>query len=170
MLGFYENFPQTIHRTEIFSSVLSKKKLQQRITEVFLKINSETYSFEEVGNPTVPNGKVIFEFGIADTGGFCYLNKGEAMKLQEAICIDFMKVMDWYCSIRYYKYIKEKKAPLKFDYYMLRIGFGEKGNVEFLVSYEKGPRYISPEDLVDFISNKVNEVSNRNILRHIEQS
>jgi len=170
MLGFYENFPQTIHRTETFTSVLSKRKLQQKITQVFQKINSETFSFEEVGNPTVPDCTVILEFGIADTGGFCYLNEEEAKKLQNAIGTESLKVMDWFCGIRYYKNFKEKKSPLKFDYQMLRMGFGEKGTVEFLVFHERGPQYVSPEDLVDFISRQVNEGSKRKILKQVVQS
>jgi hypothetical protein len=167
MLGFYENFPQTIHRTEAFTSRLSKKKLQQKIARVFQKINSETFTFEEVGIPTVPNCTIIFEFGIADTGDFCYLNEEEAGKLQEAVGAEPLKVMDWFCGIRYYKNAAGKRTPLKFDYYMLRIGFGEKGTVEFLVFHERGPQYISPQDFADFITRRVNEGANKKTLKQV---
>jgi hypothetical protein len=170
MLGLYENFPQNIHRTETFTSPLSRRKLQQKITQVFQEVNRKNLSFEEVGNPTIPNGTVIFEFGIADAEDFCYLNEEEAQRLQTALDVAPLQVMDWFCAIRYYKNSQEKKAPLKFDYYMLRMGFGEKGVMEVLVFHEKGPRYISPEDLVAFIERKVNQGASRKLLKRKEQT
>ena len=170
MLGFYENFPQTIHRTEAFTSPLSKRKLQQKIAQVFEEVNRKTFSFEEIGCPTVPNCTVIFEFGIAEEDGFCFLNGEELKRLQKTLDTDPLKVMDWFCGIRYYKNTKPKKSPLKFDYYMLRMGFGEKGTVEFLVFHERGPQYVSPEDLIEFIEHKVNVGSNRKILKQVEKS
>ena len=68
--------------------------------------------------------------------------------------------MDFFCSIRYYKGIGEKKTPLKFDYYMLRTIFS-KDTFEVQVFHERGPRYISPEELTMFIFTKVNESSNQ---------
>jgi hypothetical protein len=165
MLGLYQNFPQNIHRTETFTSALSRRKLQQKIAQVFQEVNRKNFSFEEVGNPTVPNATVIFEFGIADAEDFCYLNEEESQRLQTALAVEPMHVMDWFCAIRYYKNTQEKKAPLKFDYYMLRMGFGEKGMMEVLVFHEKGPRYISPEDLVAFIEHKVNQAASRKLLK-----
>jgi hypothetical protein len=169
MLGIYDNFPLNIHRTESFTSPLSRKKLQQKIAQTFQKINQEKLIFEEVGNPTIPNSQIIFEFGIADGGNFCYLNEEEAQKLQNSLTNESLQTMDWFCLIRYYKNTEQKvKRPLKFDYYMLRIGFGEKGIVELQVFHERGPRYISPEDLVAFIARKLNGTS-RKTLKQIDQ-
>jgi hypothetical protein len=170
MLGLYENFPQNIHRTETFTSPLSRRKLQQKIVQVFQEVNRKNFSFEEVGNPTVPNATVIFEFGIADAEDFCYLNEEEAQKLQAALVVEPMQVMDWFCAVRYYKGTKTHKSPLKFDYYMLRMGFGEKGVMEVFVFHEKGPRYVSPEDLIAFIERKVNQAAPRKLLKRKEQT
>jgi hypothetical protein len=170
MLGLYLNFPQNIHRTETFTSPLSRRKLQQKIAQVFQEVNRKNFSFEEVGNPTVPNATVIFEFGIADGEDFCYLNKEEAQRLQTALVVEPMHVMDWFCAIRYYKNTKTTRSPLKFDYYMLRMGFGEKGMMEVLVFHEKGPRYVSPEDLISFIERKVNQAATRKLLKRKEQT
>lgn len=171
MLGLYENFPQNIHRTETFTYPLSKRKLQQKIAQVFQEVNRKNFSFEEVGNPTVPNATVIFEFGIADAEDFCYLNAEEAQKLQAALAVEPLHVMDWFCAIRYYKNTKtQKMSPLKFDYYMLRMGFGEKGTMEVLVFHEKGPRYISPEDIIAFMERKVNQGESRKLLKRKEQT
>jgi len=170
MLGIYDNFPLNIHRTETFTSPLSRKKIQQKITETFQRINQERLTFEEVGNPTIPNSQVIFEFGIADGGNFCYLNEEEAQKLQNSLTNEPLQNMDWFCLIRYYKNTEQKvKRPLKFDYYMLRISFGDKGTVEVQIFHERGPRYLSPEDLATFIARKVNGLSARKTLKQIEQ-
>jgi hypothetical protein len=170
MLGLYDNFPPTIQRNEHFVSLLSKKKLQQTLIQTIQKLNKETLTFEEVGNPTIPNSQIIFEFGIADGEDFCYFDEEEAHKLQNLIENDAPQIMDWFCLIRYYK-INEKriKQPLKFDYYMIRIEFGEKGTVETQVFHERGPRYISPQDLVVFIAHKLNGLSTRKTLRSIDQ-
>jgi hypothetical protein len=161
MLGFYENFPSTIHLTEAFTSSLSKRKLQEKIIQVFQEVNRKTFSFEEICNPSVSNGTVIFEFGIAEAEAFNYLDADEAQKLLRAIDRDAMQVMDWFCSIRYYKNVEGKRCPLRFDYYIFRMRFGEKERVEFLVFHERGPRYVSPEELVFFIEHKVNQKSSR---------
>jgi hypothetical protein len=151
MLGFYENFPSTIHLTEAFTSSLSKRKLQEKIIQVF----------QEICNQSVSNGTVIFEFGIAEAEAFNYLDADETQKLLRAIDRDAMQVMDWFCSIRYYKNVEGKRCPLRFDYYIFRMRFGEKERVEFLVFHERGPRYVSPEELVFFIEHKVNQKSSR---------
>jgi hypothetical protein len=53
---------------------------------------------------------------------------------------------------------------LKFDYYLLRTLYS-KGGFEIQVFHERGPRYISPEDLTLFIFNKANEGADRKILK-----
>ena len=165
MLGFYDNFPVNIHLSETLASTLSKRKLQERIVQVLQEVNRKTFSFEEVCNPNQPNCTIIFEFGIANGEVFSYLDEEETQKMQHALARDAMQIIDWYCSVRYYKNVKKERKPLKFDYYMLRMSFTEKGAVEFLVFHERGPRYISPEELVAFTERKVNQTSNRKILK-----
>ncbi len=170
MLGIYDNFPLNIHRTETFTSPLSRKKLQQKIAQTFQKINKETLTFEEVGNPTIPNSQVIFEFGIADGSNFCYLDQEEAQKLQNALADEQLQTLDWFCLVRYYKIIEQRlKRPLKFDYYILRFGFGDKNTVELQIFHERGPRYLSPEDIAAFIARKLNGHSAKKTLKQIEQ-
>jgi hypothetical protein len=50
---------------------------------------------------------------------------------------------------------------------MMRAIFG-KNAVEIKVFHERGPRYISPEDLVTFLVAKVNETSTRQILKQTD--
>jgi hypothetical protein len=162
-LGIYENFPQTIHYFESFNSALSSKQLQQKLIQVLHKANCREYSFEEVANPTVPQGRVIFEFGIAESGNFNFIDEEELKKAQVFLGKERLRSMDFFCAIRYYKSNGEKKTALKFDYYMLRTIFG-KDSLEVQVFHERGPRYVSPEDLTTFIFNRINEASNRKAL------
>ena len=165
MLGLYKNFPNNIHQKETFACSLSRRKIQEKIIQLFQKLNQETFSFEQVGNPTVFGGSVIFEFGIADSGDFNYLDAQETQKLLDTIDSEPLSVMDWFCSLRYYKNTRGKKTPLRFDYYLVRMGFEEKGVMQILVSHERGPRHISPEDLVSFTVRQVNDSFERKILK-----
>jgi hypothetical protein len=168
MLGLYENFPLTIHQTETFATSLSKRGVQQKSVQALETVNARKYSFEEIGNPSVPEASVIFEFGFAEEGGFTFLNPEEAKRIQAKIETNPLNVMDLFCAIRYYKN-GNTKTPLKFDYYLVRINFATKGIVEFVISHERGPRYISPLDLVEFLERKINQTSTRKVLKPTEQ-
>ena len=167
MLGFYDNFPGSIHGIENFSTPFSSKKLQQRLIRVFCKINRRAFSFEEVAYSTVLGCTIIFEAGLAEAKSFNYIDEEEAMRVLSALRKAPFRTMDFFCAVRYYKGIGDKKAPLKFDYYMMRAVFG-KNSVEIRVFHERGPRYISPEDIITFLVNMVNETSARTILKKIE--
>jgi hypothetical protein len=167
MLGLYENFPENIHRIESFTPSLSSKKLQQRIIQVLNEINRKTFSFEEIAHPSVPECTIIFEIGIADENSFNYIDEEETKRVLNALKKEPFQVMDLFCAVRYYRVKTEKKTPLKFDYYMMRAVFG-KNAVEVRVFHERGPRYISPEDIVTFLAKKINKTSTKKILKKVE--
>ena len=160
-MGFYENFPTNIHRIDSFNSSVSSKQLQQKLLKVFYDLNRKEFSFEEVTNPTVPQGRVIFEFGLAESEGFNYIDEEELKKAANLLAKERLSSMDFFCSIRYYKGSSENRTALKFDYYMLRTIFS-KDMLEVQVFHERGPRYISPEELTTVIFTKINEASSRN--------
>jgi len=168
MLGLYENFPANIHRVDTFVSSLPARKLQPKLIQVLKDVNRRTFTFEEAGNPTLPDCTVIFEVGVADAGSFSFLNEEEAARVLDAVNREPLKVLDFFCAIRYYRSKAGKKTPLKFDYYMTRLVFGRENTLEFQVFHERGPRYISPEDLVAFLVKKINEASARKILKPAE--
>ncbi len=169
MLGFYENFPVNIHRVEAFTTSMAIKSLQQRMIKVLCYINSKKFSFEEVSCPTVPKCTIIFEAGLADSGGFNFIDEEETRKVLNALRASAFQTMDFFCAIRYYKGTAENKTPLKFDYYMLRIVFG-RNSLEIQVFHERGPRYVTPEDIVTFVVNEVNKTSSRRILNILERT
>jgi hypothetical protein len=160
-LGFYENFPPNIHRVDRFNYSLSNRQLQIKLVTVLKDVNGREYSFEEIANPTVPNGRVIFEFGLAESGDFNYIDEEEVKKTKSLLSKERLHSMDFFCSIRYYKNNGVKRSALKFDYYMLRALFS-KDNLELQVFHERGPRYISPEELTEFIYTTVNADSAKN--------
>jgi len=163
MLGFYEKFPKTLHGAFTFLSSTSLRKLERALIEAFVKLNRESMVLEDVAFPTMPHCEAIFEFGIAEGNNFNYLNREEEQRILTAIRKAPLEVMDFICDIRYHKEENGKKAALRFDYYMLRFRFSQSLS-EMLVFHEKGPRYVTPEDLGGLIIRRVNEKSGKRIL------
>ena len=168
MLGKYDNFPPNIHFIESFTSKLINKQLQQKLVQTLHDMNRKPFRFEEIAIPTIPNSEVIFEFGIAEDDGFNFLDEEETTKTLNMLQTEAVASLDFFCAIRYYKVSAQKKTALKFDYYMFKTGFASKTH-EFQVFHKQGPRYISPEELVTFVIEKINKTSNKRVLIKIEQ-
>jgi hypothetical protein len=164
MLGFYGNFPRSVHNISDFSTSSTLKKLQTAIVEAFCKLNSETLALEEVAIPSIPQCSVKFEFGIAEDKDFNYLNSEEKDKLLKAIQKKPFSILDYFCIVRYYKMKMEKKTTLKSDYYMLRFLF-EKEFVQIQIFHEKGLMYTTPKDLPEFLAGRINTESTKKLLK-----
>ena len=167
MLGLYENFPKTVHKTAFFAASISNKRLQQALIQTFQKINNENFNLEEIANPSVPKCTVILEFGIAEANNFNYLDEEEANKVLKVIQKKPLQAMDFFCALRYYKMQNGKKTPLRFDYYMIRFTFN-KDSMEIQIFHERGPRYTSPEDIANFAVNKISETFSKKILKAVK--
>jgi len=163
MLGFYENFPVNVHMIMQLTTSVSAKKLQQAIVQALYRLNSENLSLEAIANPSISECTVIFEFGIAEGKTFNYLDYEETQKVLEKIGETSMKVMDFFSAIRYYKWKEGKSKPLKFDYYMIRLTFNAN-LVNVYVFHERGPRHISPEEIINLIVARVNTLFRRKAL------
>ncbi len=163
-LGTYNNFPPNLHHVETYFSTVSGRQLQQKLILALSEVNRKELSFEAVSIPTIPHGQVFFEFGIAEEGNFNYLSPEEAERAMNFVAKGQVASLDFFCSIRYYRINGETRQALKFDYYMLRTLFA-KSTFEVQVFHERGPRYLSPEDLTGFIFKRVNGSSNRKILK-----
>jgi len=161
MLGKYENFPLIIHFSKNFSTITNIKQLQLKLVQTLKELNRKKCYFEEISIPTIPNSEIIFEFGIAEEERFNFIDEQEVSRV-----VDILKrasLLDFFCVVRYYKYNNAKKVALKFDYYIFRTKFVAK-EIEFQVFHKQGPRYISPEELVTMIVNKINTTSTKKIL------
>jgi len=166
MLGFYENFPVTVQKIMRFATATSSKTVQKAIVQCLQRLNGEKLSLEEVARFPKPQFTVIFEFGIADGDTFNYLDLEEAQKVLESIRKAPLQVMDFFCAIRYYREHIGKWSPLKFDYYLLRLAFNN-GLVEAFIFHERGPRHLLPEDIVNFIVERVNGSLPRKMLKAV---
>jgi len=168
MLGLYEDFPENIHRIDNFTSTLSNQKFQQKLVQTLHDVNRKPFGLEEISHPSLHECTVIFEVGIAEIKSFNFIDDEEAKRVLNAIRKQAFQVLDFFIAVRYYKSTAPKKTPLRFDYYMVRFVFRANNSVELQVFHEKGPRYISPEDIVNFVGKEVNGGSTRKILKKVE--
>lgn len=157
MLGRYENFPQVIHGIARFTFPSSTQQLQQAIVEVAHQLNHEVYSVKDFTPFLTSNCQVSFEFGIAEDMTFNYLDKEEIERFQKQIETKPLRIIDIFSVIRYHTInAKGKRIPLKFDYHMFRFTFSRK-TMQLFVAHERGNQRISLEDLITFLTNKINE-------------
>lgn len=156
MLGTYENFPEKIHKTAYYTFSSAIKRLQQTLMQTFREANGKTFNLENIADPSVPQCSVIFEFGIAEDDNFNYLDDDEMNKAIRIIQKKPFQLADFFCAIRYYKIQNKKTTPLRFDYYMIRLVFN-KNSMETRIFHERGPRYMSPEDIIKFVENELNK-------------
>jgi hypothetical protein len=167
-LGVYATFPENIHHLAHYQSFASIKQVQRSILQFLGDINRKELAFEQISIPTIPDGIVIFEFGLAEEAGFNYLSGEEVNRALEFLDQKDVDTLDFFCSIRYYRDTGAKRVALKFDYYMIR-GVFARGSLELKVFHERGPRYLSPEDIASFIIKGANSVANKKIIRELNE-
>ena len=164
MLGLYENFPENVHERITFTHLVSTKKLQQKLIEMLFELNNRTFDFNEISCPTIPKCIINFEIGIAEENNFNFIDKAELQKTIAATNKTCFQTMDFFWAIQYHTKTEEKMKPLKFDYYLLRLLFKER-IVEAQVVHERGPRYVSPKDLVEFLVKKLNLIYQKKVIK-----
>ena len=154
MFGTYENFPEIHQGIARFSHATSTKKLQRALIQSLYKINRSN------DGPKLPeftqyNIEVELELGIADGLTFNYIDKETSKDCQERIRKRAFPTLDFLCVIRYYAVDKKKRSPLRFDYHMLRFSFNEK-EIELQVYHERGTRRLAIDELINFLTKKIN--------------
>ena len=167
MLGFYENFPSKIHSVETFISWATCRRLQQRIIQALFETNTRMFILDQIAPPAVPGCTAMFEFGIADSESFVYIDGNELKQIMRELNKKDFKILDFFCAVRYYKGNPESKKPLRFDYYFIRMRFAEKA-VELQLVHERGPRYLAPQDFTRFIVDRTNGESTKRILKTLK--
>ena len=157
MLGCYENFPKIIHGINRFTYRASSKKAQQAIVSAFYQLNQKGRRLGEIAYSSSVGCEVNFEFGVGEDVTFTFLDKNELSILEGEIAERAFAFLDFLCVLQYHV-VDElgNRAPLKFDYYMLRFVFG-KNHMEFLVSHERGPQHVHVYDLINFLTDLVKE-------------
>ncbi len=168
MFGFYETYPQNVHKIRHFATLISNKRLQQTLIQLFRDLNKETLRLKDVGTPSLRDWNTFFELGIAEDNGFSYLDDEESTKALKIIQRTPLRILDFLCAVRYYRIVGERRKPLKFDYYMLRFTFNPKF-LELQLFHERGPMHILPEEFVDFMIKKINQAFHRRVLRSLKE-
>lgn len=156
LLGRYENFPEIRHGIVRFLHNIQTRELQRSIIKALHELTLRRRSFKLSSVPSVSNCKVLFDFGIADSLTFNYLDE-EVMKLSlEAVSREALSTLDFICIVRYYRRISTRRyKPLRFDYYIIRFGFYD-GRGDIQVYHEKGTRRLPIDDLITLIIRRVN--------------
>lgn len=168
MFGTYENFPEIHQGTARFSHATSAKKLQRTLIQSLHKINRNN------DGPDLPeftryNIEVELELGIADGLTFNYIDKETSRDCQERIRRKPFPTLDFLCIVRYYAVKKKNRSPLRFDYHMLRFLFSQN-QVELQVYHERGTRRLPIDELVNFLTERINRGLARNKLSALEMS
>jgi len=157
VLGHYENFPRIIHGIARFSYKASRGKVQQAIASAFYWLTQEKCRLEEIAYSFPQSCVVDFEFGIGEDSVFTFLDKAELGVLEVEIAKKALVFLDFLCVLQYHVVDESRRrAPLKFDYYMLRFAFA-RNYMEFLVSHERGPQRVHVEDLIVFLTEHINK-------------
>jgi hypothetical protein len=164
MLGRYDNFPQNIHRIDAFTFSLPIRRIQEKIVQALRDINKTAVS-AVIDNEALRDCTLTFEAGVAELRSFSFVDELEASKLLGAIKKEPLEIIDIFLAACYYKTRGDKRNPLRFDYFLVRTVFKEK-SLEFRVFHERGPRYISPEDIGNLLAERINKLALRKILKN----
>jgi hypothetical protein len=133
---------------------------------MFYELNGQEFGFEDIANPTMPDGTVIFNVGLAGEKKFNLINSEQVDAAVGILKKENLQTIDFFIVIRYYKGKPEYRVPLRFDYYLMRTLYG-KNSFEMQVVHDSGPRYVTPEDLSILIFDKVNEGSKKKLLKKL---
>ena len=156
MLGRYEKFPETVHSVAIFQHQNSTKSIQQAILLTFHRLNSKTFDLSAVTPYLKQNCKVGFEFGVAESLDFIFLDQNELDQCLGSIAEEELETLDFFFVVRYHLTKKDgKRVPLRFDYHLLRLTFHEH-SLEIRIRHEKGTQHVSLDELTDFMVKQIN--------------
>jgi hypothetical protein len=156
LFGEYENFPKNIQGIALFEYHEAIKNVQKAILFTFYKINQEIYKLSDVASYLDQNCEVGFEFGVAESSNFIFLDKKELERCVKFLSEKDFGSLDFLFIVRYYRIkVDSKKVPLKFDFQIIRFIF-KRDFLELQIHHEKGPQHIPIDDLTKFMAKKIN--------------
>jgi len=167
MLGVFDGFPANVHKTAFFTCSIANKRLQLLVTAALHKLNKNGSNPHVMTDRETSQFTTIYEVGIADASDFNYLDDEETRMLTKTINKKPFHIMDFLLLLRHYRIDRDRKVPLKFDYYMLRLTF-DQGSVEIKVFHEKGPMRFPPQEIIDLIVDETNHTFPKGILAPLD--
>lgn len=157
MLGRYEDFPEIVHGVARLTHECQTRSVQQTILSVLHNLNRQVCSLSVIVSHLPEKCEVSFEVGVAEGSDFNFLDEKELGRLEKAINDREFSTLDFFFVFRYH-IVNDlgKRVPLKFDYHILRFIF-QGTSVELRICHERGTQRVPLEDLVTFITKRVNE-------------
>lgn len=152
-LGVYVNFPDKCHYAVRFEIKAPTRDVQEALLNTLHRLNGR----KVIGDLVIfigSNVNVILEFGVANGLIFDYLNEDTFKILLKAVGKRDLRILDFFCVVRYYVLRGKSRRALRFDYYLLRFLFHD-GGIEAQVFHERGMQRISAEDLLSLIMDNV---------------
>jgi hypothetical protein len=131
--------------------------LQAAIIRALHELNQQTVDLSAITAASPPNCFVNFEFGVADSDAFCFIDKNELNRLERALKAQALSILDLFCGARYHiKKEKGKRQSLQFDYSLLRLTF-ERQNVDLSAHYVRGNQRIPRKDFVLYLKSQIDK-------------
>ena len=121
------------------------------------RLNQRTIDLATITAASPPDCYVNFEFGIADTDAFHYLDQKQLSTVEKILKAQSLSILDVFCAARYHiKKEKGRDKPLQFDYSVLRFTF-ENQDVELFLHYIRGIQRIPRKDFVLFLKDQIDK-------------
>lgn len=158
MKGCYSRFPDEVHGTVRYrqpKANAGRKKVQQAILSALFNLNQQNFTLPNIATSSRGDCMVQFEIGVADDTVFSFLDRDDAKQLQVQIRKQLFDYLDFFCAVKYYLVSRKKPTPLKFDYFMFRFVFTKK-LMTLSLFHERGPRRVSTEELIMFLTERIN--------------
>jgi len=156
-LGRYENFPEVVHGVVRFACGSSVREIQKAILSALHHLNQEISGLSVV-TPHLPQKcEVSFEIGVGEEFDFNFLDEKELDRFHRSMVEKELPTLDFFFVARYHVVNdRGKRVPLKFDYHLLRFMFQEN-SIELRIRHERGTQRVPLEDLITFITKRINE-------------
>jgi hypothetical protein len=165
LLGLYQNFPQQVHAVASFEHQESAKDVQKAVLCAFQQLNNEVCDLGAINPFLTQQCEVGFEFGVAEGFDFSFLDQKELDRCLKFVDENELQKLDFFFVVRYHL-VKEggKRVPLRFDYHVLRFVFQEN-RLEMRIRHERGSQRVTPDDLTNYITKKINsELARRQLM------
>jgi hypothetical protein len=165
LLGLFENFPKQVHALASFEHQETVKDVQKAVLCTFHRLNNEVFDLGVITPFLTQQCKVGFEFGVAEGFDFSFLDQNELDHCLKFVDGNEMQTLDFFFVVRYHISGEDGKwIPLRFDYHVLRFVFHEN-KLEMRIRHERGSQRVTPDDLTDYITKKINsELSRRQLM------
>jgi hypothetical protein len=155
LLGRYDEFPEDASRFAQFTYADSVQALQVAIIRALHALNGQTIDLATLTAASPPNCFVNFEFGIADSDAFCFIDQKEVSRFEKSLKTQPLTTLDVFCGSRYH--IKKDtggKRSLQFDYSVLRFAFEGKV-VDLFLHFIRGNQRIPRKDFILYLKSQI---------------